>query len=106
MALKKERGSNKKKGLCKLAIDEELTIFSIEVLKKGLVEEIDTYDQFELNLSEVEEIDTAGIQLLLAFNSELIRRKKMLKLTTMNSVVRKLMESYAVTQRFKTGESA
>ena len=46
MALKKEQTSNKTKGLCKLVIDEELTIYVIDTLKQGISEEIDLYDKF------------------------------------------------------------
>jgi len=100
MALKKERGSNKTKGLCKLTINEDMTIYAIETLKQEISEEIDIYDRFELNLADVEEIDSAGIQLLLAFRSELIRKKKAFKLTDASGVVTKLIENYDIGDRF------
>lgn len=106
MALKRERGSNKSKGLCKLAIDEELTIYTIEALKQGLSQEIDFYERFELNLADVEEVDSAGIQLLLAFSRELIRKEKVLKLTAVSSGVEKLMDQYGINDRFNPGEAA
>ena len=96
MALKRERGSNKTKGLCKLAIDEDMTIYAIDALKQGISEEIDSYNRFELNLADVEEIDSAGIQLLLAFRSELIQKKKEFKLTAMSDAVAKLIETYGI----------
>jgi len=100
MALKKERGSNKTKGLCKLAINEDMTIYAIETLKQEISEEIDIYDRFELNLVDVEEIDSAGIQLLLAFRSELIRKNKAFKLTGVSGTVAKLIENYGIADRF------
>ncbi len=106
MALKRERGSNKSKGLCKLAIDEELTIYAIDALKQGLAEEMEIYDRFELNLAEVEEIDSAGIQLLLALKNELMKKKKELKLTAMSGAVTKLIDSYGIGDRFNIGDAA
>lgn len=100
MALKRERGSNKTKGLCKLAIDEDMTIYAIEALKKGLSDEIDIYDRFELNLAAVEEIDSAGIQLLLALNNDLVQKKKELKITTVSGAVAKLIQDYGVSDCF------
>jgi len=100
MALKRERGSNKTKGLCKLAINEDMTIYAIETLKQEISEEIDIYDRFELNLVEVEEIDSAGIQLLLAFRRELIRKNKAFKLTGVSGTVAKLIENYGIGDRF------
>lgn len=100
MALKRERGSNKTKGLCKLAIDEDMTIYAIEALKKGLSDEIDTYKRFELNLSAVEEVDSAGIQLLLAFKNELVQNKKELKITAVSGAVDKLLKDYGIGDHF------
>ncbi len=104
MALKRERGSNKTKGLCKLAIDEDMTIYAIDELKQGIDKELDVYDKFELNLTAVEEIDSAGIQLLLALQGELIRTDKQLKLTGASSAVANLMQSYGINDRFSEGD--
>jgi len=104
MALKKEQASNQTKGLCKLVIDEELTIYVIETLKEGLSEEVDLYDRFELNLASVEEIDSSGIQLLLALRQELMSKKKELRLTALSAVVAKLIDLYGVRDRFNIGE--
>jgi len=100
MVLKKLRDSNKTKGLCKLSIDEDFTIFVIDVLKQELSGEIDLYDRFELDLGDVEEIDSAGIQLLLAFRKELMNQNKDLMLTGMSATATKLMENYGVSERF------
>lgn len=104
MTLKRERGSSKVKGLCKLAIVDDMTIYAIDDLKNALNEEIDFYDRFDLNLSGVEEIDSAGIQLLFALRSELILRNKVLKISSQSEVVTKLMESYNVMNIFNIGE--
>ncbi|NOX09666.1 MAG: STAS domain-containing protein [Gammaproteobacteria bacterium] len=106
MALKREHGDNEVKGLCKLAINEELTIYVIDSLKQALTEEIAGCDRFELHLGDVEEIDSAGIQLLLALRDELMRKKKELKLTGMSAVVSKLMNDYGVSDRFNIGDAA
>jgi len=100
MALKRERGSNKTKGLCKLAINEDMTIYVIEALKQGFSKEIDAYNRFELNLADVEEIDSAGIQLLLALRNELTRKKKELKLTAVSGTVAQLIQNYGINDRF------
>jgi len=106
MALRRERGSNKARGLCKLAIDEDMTIYAIDELKEEMAKEIDIYERFELNLGKVEEIDSAGIQLLLALRTELMQQKKELKLTVISSVVSKLIDSYGVSDHFNIGDVA
>ena len=103
MSLKKEQDSDTTKGLCKLAIDEDMTIYAIESLKQGISSELEVHDQFELNLAQVEEIDSAGIQLLLALRSELLLNQKAFKLTAMSSVVANLIDQYGVGDRLNTG---
>ena len=100
MALKIENGSNKKKGLCKIAIDEDMTIYGIETLKTALSEKIVGYERFEMNLSTVEEIDSSGIQLLLALQTELKQKNKTLQLIAASSAVTTLMEAYGLGESF------
>ncbi len=106
MALNKVQDENAEKGLCKLAIDEDMTIYAIEGLKLALTDEIELCDKLELDLSAVEEIDSAGIQLLLALRRELMLKKKELKLTSVSSVVNNLMESYELKEYFTNGDTA
>lgn len=100
MALKKERSSNKSKGLCKWVINEDLTIYSIDELKEGLSKELDSYKDFKLNLGDVEEIDSSGIQLLLALKAELLKQEKTLTLTAVSDSVSNLMGVYGLGESF------
>jgi anti-anti-sigma factor len=104
MALKLDRGSNKTKGLCKLAIDEEMTIYVIDVLKQELTEQIEIYKKFELNLLGVEEFDSAGVQLLLAFKQELESKNKSFQLMAASPTVTNLIIRYGLSDRFNLGE--
>ncbi len=80
MTVTLEQGEQAVEGLCKLVFAEDLTIYAIEGLKEGLAAHLSSYDSFELNLAQVEEMDSAGVQLLMAFKSELMREKKQLRL--------------------------
>ena len=106
MKLKVERDSNKATGLCQLSIDEDMTIYSVAKLKQELSEVIDAYDRLELNLANLEEIDSAGIQLLLALGAELAQKNKELSLTAISGVVAKIIEMYEVGDRFDIGEKS
>jgi len=106
MALKKLRNNKSTKGSCRLVINEDMTIYVIENLKEGLEKVIDAGEIFELNLAELEEIDSAGIQLLLAFGDELTKKEKTLKITAMSDSVSKLVESYGISDRINTGAVA
>jgi len=100
MALKIGEDSNSTNGLCKLCITDDLTIYAIEELKNGLNKELDLYQKFELDLSAVEEVDSAGIQLLLALRIELLSKNKELRITETNQVVTKLLDSYELVDLF------
>ena len=104
MAIKKGRGSNKANGLCKFAIDEEMTIYTIEYIKQEISKELDLYERFEINLSALEEIDSAGVQLLLALRKEMIGRRKSLKITALNSMVSTVLENYGISNLFSEGD--
>jgi len=106
MALKKLRNNKKTKGTCRLVINEDMTIYVINSLKEDIAKEIDVNDRFELNLADVEEIDSAGIQLLLALRNELMKKKKEFKITAMSSSVTKLVESYGINDCFNQGGTA
>jgi|GEM_PF-1165609 len=104
MTVTLEQGDQAEEGLCKLVFAEDLTIYAIEALKEGLAAHLVGYESFELNLAQVEEMDSAGVQLLLAFKSELMREKKQLRLTHMSPVVTQLLASYGLGERFNTGD--
>ena len=105
MALKIEENSIQTEGLCSVVFDEDLTIYAIEALKLELSKAIDSYKQFELNLASVEEIDSAGIQLLLGLQREITRQEKGMKLTVMSAPVTKLIKMYGLVDSFNIGEA-
>jgi len=67
MMFTKKKGSNKKIGLCKPKLSGDMTIYNAEVLKQDLDTIINDYQCFKFDLSMVEEIDTSGVQILMAF---------------------------------------
>ena len=92
--------------LCSVIIDEDMTIYAIESLKQAFTKMFDGYHCFELNLSDVEEIDSSGIQLLLALKSELALRHKTFVLTAISNDVEKLLDAYGIKNSFVIGEAA
>lgn len=89
--------------LCQLAIDQDFTIYVIDEIKEFLDVQRSYHSQFDIDLSEVEEADTAAIQLLLAFQKMLISEEKNMRITASSEPVRALMDSYSLTQRLTTG---
>ena len=87
-------------------LGEDLTIYAIESLKESISQELDLHEQFDLDLSQIEEIDSAGIQLLLALRSELFRKDKVFKIIAMSPVVTKMIASYELNERLSVSENA
>jgi len=95
-----EQGAEEKIDTYEWILGEDLTIYAIEGLKQQIAEQLDIFQGFEINLAAVEEIDSAGIQLLLALRSELFRRDKPFKISAVSVVVAKLISSYGLNERF------
>jgi anti-anti-sigma factor len=104
MTLKISQDSNVE-GLCKLTIEDDMTIYSINEIKSAISHEIELYQKFELDLRSVEEIDTAGIQLILALRRELISKSKEFKISAVSDVVTKLFKSYSINSLFNLGDN-
>ena len=80
-------------------LGEDFTIYAIDGLKHHISEQLDVFQGFEINMAAVEEIDSAGVQLLLALRSELFRRDKPFKISAVSVVVEKLISSYGLSER-------
>ncbi len=100
MVIRKLRGNNKSRGLCKLGIDEDITISCAESLKMEISGMLEVYKRFEFDLSAIEEIDTAGIQLLLALKAELIEQGKEFSIIGASPSVLELMNTFCLRDYF------
>ena len=69
-------GSKKKDAVSKLVIEGELTIYTAAELKQKLADALDGAAAVEIDLAQVGEIDTAGLQLLLLAQREGTLREK------------------------------
>lgn len=103
MTVIKDSSSNLIEGLCKLEIDNELTIYVIDSIKNQISDEMEKYTSFEFNLSKVEEIDSAGLQLLLAFKNELLRKDKQFEITSASQAVSDLLTIYGIDESLEAG---
>lgn len=53
-------------GLCRVAIDGEVTIATVAEIKASLAAAVTQHEETEVDLGGVEEMDTAGLQMMLA----------------------------------------
>lgn len=72
---------------CRANLSGEMTIYNAAALKQSLDGVLDDPRELELNLSKVNEIDSAGIQLLMLAKKERARHDRMTTLTAHSSAV-------------------
>jgi len=84
--------AKKNKGICKLTIDEELTIYSAARLKDELLGHLSSCAEVELNLEEVSEMDSAGLQVLLMLKKEAVRVNKEVSFVKHSQAVVEIIE--------------
>jgi anti-anti-sigma factor len=90
-----------KKATPSIAIEGELTIFTAAELKQRLIAALTTGSiEVEVDLSQVSEIDSAGIQLMVAAKREASARNLALRFTSHSSAVFNLIELYDLSGYF------
>ncbi|MDD5176235.1 MAG: STAS domain-containing protein [Sterolibacterium sp.] len=80
----------------RIAIDQDLTIYHAEALKKELMGNLENRRVIELDLSQVAAIDTAGIQLLMLAKRECQKQDKTLRIVAHSPAVHELMDFYNI----------
>lgn len=83
-----------------LTIEDELTIFTAAELKPHLLAFFNSADDLEINLSKVEEMDTAGLQLLILIKREAAQSDKKLRFVMHSKVVLEILELANLTTAF------
>ncbi len=101
MDISKQKGSNLKTGLCKLKFRGELSIYDAEAAMGELLPYFDDYKNFELDLSDISEFDSAGVQILLLGKKEASLANKPLVITKMSASVEELLELYRLRSLFQ-----
>lgn len=83
---------NKKQQSSRIAISGELTIYTALELKEKLLAGLAEAEELELDLSEVSEIDAAGLQLLVMIKQEAAVLGKVVRFTGHSPVVVDLLD--------------
>jgi anti-anti-sigma factor len=82
------------------AISGELTIYTAANEKQQLQSFLESDDELELNLSQVSELDSAGLQILILMKQEALRRNKKLHYTMHSKAVLEILEMCNLTASF------
>ncbi len=78
----------------RMAIAQEMTIYHAEALKAELLAGLTRSEAVELDLSQVAEIDTSGIQLLMLAKRESQKQGKTLSIVAHSPAVQELFDFY------------
>lgn len=84
-----------------LDIQGELTVFTAAERKKQLLTFLKSSDELEINLADVSEIDTAGLQLLILIKREAAQANKTLSFVMHSQAVLEILELTNLTSAFK-----
>lgn len=83
-----------------LAITEDLTIYLALEQKQTLLDALSGTDELELNLSQVGEMDTAGLQLLVLLKKEAQRAGKQVRIVAHSRAVSSVIEFCNIAAEF------
>lgn len=84
----------------KMCIENEMTIYTAAEMKAQLMSELERNAELELDLSQVSEIDTAGLQLLILAKNECQSRNGALRLVSHSPAVLSVLDMCHMTQFF------
>lgn len=84
----------------RLSIIENMTIYQALAQKQQLIDALSQFPGLELDLSQVGEIDTAGLQLLILAKREASRLGKALQIVAHSPAVRETMDFCNLASQF------
>ena len=84
----------------RIALDQDLTIYNAGCVKMQFLEALEANQLLELDLSQVAEIDTAGIQLLVFAKRESLRQKRSLRIVAHSPAVRDAIDFFDLASYF------
>lgn len=82
-----------KNGICHLHIEGEMTIYTALEMKTQLLRHLAKARELEVDLSQVTEIDSAGLQLLILLKRETAARNAVLRLTAHSTPVTEVIDT-------------
>ncbi len=91
---------NANKGAPRIALKQDLTIYNANAVKQRFLDAFGANDVLELDLSQVAEIDTAGIQLLVLAKRESLRQKRSLRIVAHSPAVRDAIDFFDLASYF------
>ena len=92
--------SKGKKGIHRLRLEGEMTIYNALEIKTSILAALQKHKEVEINLAKVNEMDSAGIQLLLLAKREARNHNKSLRLINHSEATLELFNLYHMAEHF------
>ena len=86
---------------CTLKINGELKIYEVATCKDEIFKDFSQYKSLELDLSELEDIDVSGMQLLMLLKKEAEKKQLTFKIISASTPTKKLLELFQLTDWFQ-----
>jgi len=106
MEISKLKGSNKKTGICKLRFQGDMDIYAAEETHTVLLPYFEDFKTFSVELDQVGEIDSSGIQLLLQCHRHSQKSDGQLSILSWSENVQELVGLFQLTERFDVSQMA
>ena len=87
-------------GKCKVSVESPMTIYEAVEQRKEFIEILEQQGDLEIDLSEVGEMDTAGIQILLLVKRSAGERNKVVNLISHSPACLEVIERYNLAEHF------
>ena len=87
-------------GVCRVNIQEDLTIYNALDVKKKLGKHLGKAPEMELDLSGINEIDSAGLQLFILLKREAKKECRVLRLVAHSPAVMDIIDTYGMAAYF------
>lgn len=79
-------------GMERLALSGEINVYNAADIKTTLLQTLDRCNEVELDLAQVSDIDSAGLQILLLAKREANRHNKALRIVAHSAAVREVLD--------------
>lgn len=87
-------------GTCRIRIEGDMTIFNAADLKKDLLDNLHECSDFEMDMSQVNEIDTTGLQLLILAKRETAALNKSFRIMSYSPATMYVLELFNMKDYF------
>ena len=100
MSFTKREDSSQPIGSCVLDVSADMTIYTAATNLSGIKDYYSKFSHIELNLSAVEEIDSSGVQILLALSKNAKKDGKQVVLSELSAPVTEIMDMLNIRSHF------